>query len=249
MTPEAILEELKSTKFTDFAKGINHAVNYLKESEFEARLFERVLTVFTYQLDYKHEEITQAYDKIGRNFQVFFTIQKGEDKLKSDLFSQGQMAGLSTFLTHFREGKLDLSSYFMVTGFSFQIAAQSCKLGLDVIDPSEYADECEALKLFYTVFDELWKIQMSVQTLIQHLTNWDNYSLIHYFNETLERADLESQSRMMAALSAHPNHPDIQQDIVLPYLKALDREIKKLEAEKTQTEALKAKIAEWFPEK
>ncbi len=247
MTKEAILELLKSAKFTDFAQGIEQASTYFKENGKDDLILEEVLTVFTYHLDHKHEEIAAAYEKLGKNFTLFFLIQKTGEEASSNWFTQGQVEGLSTFLTHYREGKLDTSEYFMASGFVYQMVAQSCQAVLKLTDRAAYADECEALEQFYAIFDELWKIQMTVQGMFRSITNWDDFYLVHLVNKTLERADLESQSRIMAGISAHENNPEIQRDIVEVYLKQLDLEIKKLEAQKNNIEGLKEKILDWFP--
>lgn len=247
MTRETILEQLKSEKFSDFANGIKQIGDYCKESGFDDRLFENALSVFTYHLDYKHQEIQDAYDKIGANFQFFFVVLKTHDEVSSNWFTRGQVEGLSTFLSNFKEGKLDLSNYFLATGFVYQIAAQSCKNILEIADKNEFAEECRALEIFYSVFDELWKIQMTVQGIISDTNAWDDYVAVYLFNSTLERADLESQSRMMAGLSAHENNPAIQEDIVVKYIQSLEDQVKKLEVQKTQISEWKEQVVKWFP--
>lgn len=247
MTQQSILEQLKSSKFSDFAKGIENTKTYFKETGYDEFLFENALSVFTYHLDHKHEEIETAFAKINSNFSYFIICLKTHEDISSNWFSKGQIQGLSTFLTQYKEGKLDLSDYFMVSGFTFQIAAQSCKNALEVADRNEFSEECEALEIFYSVFDELWKIQMTTQGIIGETKAWDNYIISYLFNNVLERADLESQSRMMAGLSEHENNPDIQEYIVDRYIKSLDSQVKKLESQKEQIEGVKERIIEWFP--
>lgn len=246
MTRESILEQLKSSKFSEFAEGIENTSNYFKETGYDEQLFENALSVFTYHLDHKHEEIATAYEKIGNNFPLFFIVLKAHENA-SNWFTGGQVKGLSTFLTGFKEGKLDLSDYFMVSGFTFQIAAQSCKSILEFADKNEYPEECEALEIFYSVFDELWKIQMTAQGIISETKAWDNYITIYLFNKILNRADLESQSRMMAGVSSHENNPDIQNDIVDRYIESLDQQTSRLEGQIKQLAGVKETILEWFP--
>ncbi|MDR6919738.1 hypothetical protein [Chryseobacterium sp. 2987] len=246
MTREAILEQLKSSKFSDFANGIENTGTYFKESGYDEQLFENVLTVFTYHLDHKHEEIEAAYERFGRNFRLFFIVVKTHEDA-SDMFSRGQIEGLSTFLSNFKEGKLDISGYFLATGFIYQLAAQSCHNVMKFVDRNEYPEEYEALEMFHSVFGELWKLQMTAQGIIRETTVWDDYSAIYLFNNILDKADLESQSRMMAGLSAHEGNTRIQQKIVDNYMESLDWEVKKLEAQKKQVEGVKERIIEWFP--
>lgn len=247
MTQETILEQLKSSKFSDFAKGIENTKTYFKETGYDELLFENALSVFTYHLDHKHEEIETAYEKINKNFSYFIICLKTHDDISSNWFSKGQIEGLSTFLNQYKEGKLDLSDYFMATGFTFQIAAQSCKNALEVADRNEFQEECEALEIFYSVFDELWKIQMTTQGIIRETKTWDDYTTVYLFNSVLERADLEGQSRMMAGLSEHEDNSDVQEYIVNRYIKSLDSQVKKLEIQKEQIEGVKERIIEWFP--
>lgn len=248
MTQETILEQLKSSKFSDFAKGIENTQIYFKETGYNEPLFENALSVFTYHLDHQHEEIETAYEKIDKNFSSFMNALKTHEDISSNWFSQGQIEGLSTFLTGYKEGKLDLSGYFMVTGFIHQIAAQSCKNALEVADRNEFPEECEALETFYSVFDELWKIQMTTQGIIRETKVWDDYTYdaVSIFNRVLHRADLESQSRMMAGLSEHENNDFVKYDIVEKYMESLDSQIKKTEAQKQQLEGLKERITDWF---
>jgi hypothetical protein len=247
MTREEILELLTSKKFIDFANGIEKIETYFKESGFDDRVFEHALSVFTYHLDHKHEEIAAAYESIGKNFSLFFSVIKADEKASSDWFTRGQIEGLSTFLSNFKEGKLDLSNYFLASGFTYQIVAQSCKNILEITDRNEYAEECNGLEMFYSVFDELWKIQMTVQGIISDTTNWDDYIVVYLFNSTLYKADLESQSRMMAGLSAHENNSSIQRDIVEKYIESLEKQVKKLESQKTQISEFKDQVIKWFP--
>lgn len=248
MTREDIIAQLKSPGFKEYAKGIENTGTYFKETGYDEKLFENALSVFTYHLDHQHEEITTAYEKIGNNFQLFFIILKTHENASSNWFTGGQVEGLSTFLTHYKEGTLNLSDYFMVTGFTYQIVAQSCRNLLEFADKNEYPEECEALEIFYSVFDELWKLQMTVQGIIRDTKAWDDYITIYLFNNTLNRAGLEEQSRMMAGLSAHENNQDIQNDIVSRYIKSLDGQTQKLETQIKQLASVKETIQEWFPE-
>ncbi len=246
-TKDSILEQLKSSKFSDFAAGIENTSTYFKENGYDEQLFEHALSVYTYHLDHKHDEIEEAYSKIGNNLQLFFICIKTHESVSSNWFTEGQIEGLSTFLTNYKEGKLDLSKYFMVTGFTYQIVAHSCENALEITDRNEFPEECEGLEIFQSVFDELWKIQMTVQGIIRDTTSWDDLITVYLFNSALYRADLEGQSRMMAGLSAHENNADIQQEIVVKYIDSLDREMKILDAKKEQIAGVKETMIEWFP--
>lgn len=249
MTQEAILEQLKSSKFSDFANGIENTKTYFKETGYDELLFKNALSVYTYHLDHKHEEIETAYQKIDKNFEPFFNVLKDHEKFSSNWFSSAQIKGLSTFLTNYKEGKLDLSGYFMVSGFTYQIAAQTCESVLEVADRNEFPEECEALELFYSVFDELWKIQMTTQGTIRETKTWndDSYDAVGIFNNVLNRADLQDQMRMLAGLSAHEKNPYVHYDIVIKYSKSLEIKIDKLETEIKQLTLVQEKVTEWFP--